>query len=468
MHRVEIAALLPITITTLTALAVMIGIAIKRSHTQAFIGTVVGLAIAFASVILAGGVPRQVTPLLMIDHYASIFMGLIIVSAAGSALLAYRYFELRDTQPEEFYLLLLLATVGAEILGCSAHFASFFLGLEILSISLYAMIGYLKERRHPLEAAIKYLILAAASSAFLLFGMALVYADSGTMEFARITRAETDTWYPLMTTLGTTLIFTGVAFKLALVPFHLWTPDVYEGAPAPVTAFIATVSKAAVFAVLLRYYNSSAGEHAFFVILSVIAVASILVGNLLALRQTNVKRILAYSSISHLGYVLIALLAGRDTGNQAVVFYLIAYSMTILAAFATVTALSGAGRDADEIDDYGGLFWRRPLIGSIFTIALLSLAGMPATAGFIGKFYLIAAGAATEQWLLIFVLIVGSAIGLFYYLRIIEAMFSAAQPVAPVLRPISVAEGAVLVTLAVIVLWVGIYPQPILAVLARR
>jgi len=468
MQISDFAALLPITITSLVVLVVMIGIAIRRSHTQTVILTVVGLAIAFALLVLGPGVPRQVTPLLVIDHYASIFMGLIIVSAAGSALLAHRYFKLRDTHAEEFYLLLLLATLGAEILACSAHFASFFLGLEILSISLYAMIGYLKERRHPLEAAIKYLILAAASSAILLFGMALVYADSGTMEFARIARAETDTWSPLMTTLGTVLIFTGVGFKLALVPFHLWAPDVYEGAPAPVTAFIATVSKAGVFAVLLRYYNSSTREHAFFVILSVITIASILVGNLLALRQTNVKRILAYSSISHLGYVLVALLAGRDTGNQAVVFYLIAYSMTILAAFATVTALSGAGREADEIEDYRGLFWRRPLMGSIFTIALLSLAGMPATAGFIGKFYLIAAGAETGEWLLILALIVGSAIGLFYYLRIIEVMFSAAQAEAPVLRPISVVEGTVLVALAGIVLWVGIYPQPILAVLASH
>jgi NADH-quinone oxidoreductase subunit H len=258
-----------------------------------------------------------------------------------------------------------------------------------------------------------YLILAAASAAILLFGMALIYTDAGTMDFLRIRDAMAADWDPALATVGTILIFTGVGFKLALVPFHLWAPDVYEGAPAPVSAFIATASKTAVFAVLLRYYIAIGQGRTVFAVLATIAIASMLAGNLLALRQTNVKRILAYSSIAHLGYVLIALLAGGSTGHAAVMFYLVAYSVTTLGAFAVITVVSTVERDGDHIEDYRGLFWQRPFIASVFTAMLLSLAGIPATAGFIGKFYLINAGAAAGRWSLIVILAVASTIGLF-------------------------------------------------------
>lgn len=467
MHSADFIALLPLLITTGTVLLVMIAIAIRRHRALNLVLTLCGLAAAFVSLpAIAGRIPRQVTPLLVIDTYALIFIGLIVVSSAGVALLANPYLERHESPAGEFYVLLLTATLGAEVLASSSHFASFFLGLEILSVSLYAMIGYLTGRRHPLEAGIKYLVLAAASAAFLLFGMALVYADSGTMDFSRIASAQSATWFPLMTVVGTTLIVTGVGFKLALVPFHLWTPDVYEGAPAPVTAFVATVSKTGVFAVLLRYYTASA-PLGLFGVLAAIAIASMLAGNLLALRQNNVKRILAYSSISHLGYVLVALLAAENMRSEAVLFYLIAYSVTIIGAFAVVTALSGTDREADDIEDYRGLFWRRPLIGSIFTVVLLSLAGMPATAGFIGKFYVVAAGAAASKWLLVIVLVVGSAIGLFYYLRVIAAMFATAPLEPHPARRASAMEAIVLVTFAVLVLWLGIYPAPILGIIGR-
>ena len=427
MERADFLALLPLLITLGTALVVMLGIAIRRSHLLTATLTMLGLAAAFGSLpFVRTRMPRQITPLLIVDWYALLFIGLIIVTAASVALLCYKYFERRETRPQELYLLILLAALGCQVLAASSHFVSFFLGLEILSVSLYTMIGYLKERRKPLESSIKYLILAAASAAFLLFGMALIYADSGTMEFSQIRNMQGADWDPILAIAGTTLILTGVGFKLALVPFHWWTPDVYEGAPAPVTAFVATVSKVAVFALLLRYYDAASDGGTVFAVLGVIAVASMLAGNLLALRQTNVKRILAYSSIGHLGYILVALLSGGSTGKEAVVFYLVAYSITTLGAFAIVTIFSHAERDADHIEDYRGLFWQRPWMAGIFTAMLLSLAGIPVTAGFLAKFYVIWAGVASGRWFLLMTLAVSSTIGLFYYLRIVAVMYSPA------------------------------------------
>ncbi len=356
------------------------------------------------------------------------------------------------------------------VLAASTHFVSFFLGLEILSVALYALIAYFHDRALPVEAGIKYLVLAAASAAFLLFGIALVYADLGTMDFARIGQAlATRTDLNLVLLLpGSILIVTGIGFKLALVPFHMWTPDVYEGAPAPVTALVATVSKGAVFALLLRYFSQS-GTHVFrpvILIFSIIAIASMIAGNLLALLQNNVKRILAYSSIAHMGYLLVAFQVSGTMGASAVIFYLVAYFVMTLGAFGVVTLLSERHRDADLLEDYRGLFWRFPALALTFTAMLLSLAGIPLTAGFLGKFYIIAAGASAGAWALIIILVVTSAIGLFYYLRIIVTLYEqpAASDRAHELTPRRApAATVVLVALSVILVWVGVYPAPLLS-----
>jgi NADH-quinone oxidoreductase subunit N len=390
-------------------------------------------------------------------------MGLIIASAAAVAVLSYQYFENHDGHREELYLLLLIATLGCAVLVASSHFVSFLLGLEILSISLYAMVAYVKDRPQALEAGIKYLILASASAAFLLFGMALIYAAAGTMEFSRIRELSlNDSEFALLLP-GIVLTVTGIGFKLGVVPFHLWTPDVYEGAPAPVAAFVATTSKSAMIALLLRYfYLSGALQYrAVFLVFAIIAIASMCAGNLLALLQTNVKRILAYSSIAHFGYVLVAFLAGATMAIEAVSFYLVAYTVTILAAFGIVTVLSGSERDADDLEDYRGLFWRRPVIAGVFTAALLSLAGIPATMGFLGKFYVLAAGAAAAAWPLIIVLVVTSVAGLFYYLRIVVALYSAAPERAPI-QIVSRGGAFILVVLTVLLIWFGVYPTPLL------
>src|SRR5262250_2990245 len=249
MNAADIVALLPLLLIAATSVVVMLGIAFKRNHALAVGLTLVGLTVAFVSIYPAASLaPRQVTSLLLVDRYALFFMGLIIASAAAGAALSYQYFEGHDGQREELYLLLVIATLGCAVLVASSHFVSFLLGLEILSISLYAMVAYVKDRTVALEAGIKYLILAAASAAFLLFGMALIYAELGTMEFARIGAETAGAVSHMLLLIGQAMIFVGVGFKLAVAPFHIWAPDVYEGAPAPVTAFIATVSKGAVFA----------------------------------------------------------------------------------------------------------------------------------------------------------------------------------------------------------------------------
>jgi NADH-quinone oxidoreductase subunit N len=468
MGSIHVISLLPLLLIAATSVVVLLGIAVRRNHAAAFALTLTGLAAGFCSTFFTP--PSQVTQLLLMDRYAFFFMGLLIAASFFIALLSYGYLGAREGNKEEFYVLLLVATLGAMTLTASSHFASLFLGIEILSVALYGLIAYLRDRPLPLEAGIKYLILAGSSSAFLVFGIALVYADVGVLDFAtvalRISSTQSGSALELLIP-GTVLILVGIGFKLALAPFHMWTPDVYEGAPAPVTAFVATVSKGGMFALLLRYFSLSGADRfpRLLLILSIIAIASMLAGNLLALFSTNVKRILAYSSIAHMGYLLVAVEVSSRLGVGAGAFYLVAYFIMILGAFGVVTVLSSGERDADRLEDYRGLFWRRPVLALVFTAMLLSMAGIPLTAGFLAKFYLVAAGADSHAWLLILVLVVTSTIGLFYYLRVVAAFFHQPASEGPAPEPSPSRTPAVSVLLAVLtalLIWLGIFPSPLL------
>jgi NADH-quinone oxidoreductase subunit N len=471
MNAADFAVSLPLLIMSATAIILMIAIAIRRSHLAAAVISLTGVAASFGSLLFAASaVPRQVTRLLVLDSYSLLYMAILLCATAFVFSLGYDYLKRRQEHREEFYLLVLLATTGAMVLVASRHFASFFLGLELLSVALYALISYVRTESASIEAGIKYLILAASSSSILLFGLALIYAGSGSMELSQFAAGMSRTGglantFPLLA--GLMLVLTGVGFKLAVVPFHLWIPDVYEGAPLPVTAFIATVSKGGMLALLLRWFHvhdvrlGGAPE----LVLSIIAIASMLTGNLLALTQTNVKRILAYSSIAHMGYLLVALLAGGALGASAATYYLTAYLATILGAFGIMTAMSGSQREAASIEDYRGLFWRRPFVAGAFTIMLLSLAGIPLTAGFLGKFYVIVAGASQSRWVLLFTLVVSSTIGLFYYLRILVAMYaplgeSGLERDSRVL-PLPLPATLALAALTGLVFLLGVYPTPL-------
>lgn len=471
MNSADMTAILPLVTIAATSVIVMFLIAFYRNHGLTAILTLAGLILAVSSIpFISTMAPRSVTPLLIIDHYALYFMGLIFLASIAVAALSYSYLEIRGGHREEFYLLLLFATLGTAVLAASTHFASLFLGIEILSVSLYALAAYLRHSDRSVEAGVKYLILAAVSSAFILFGMALVYAETGSMEFAQIaSRAAASGVHGLPFTAGLGMIITGLGFKLAVVPFHMWTPDVYEGAPAPVTAFIATASKGAVFALVLRYFSrvDLHAHRSLFVIFTVMAITSMFAGNLLALLQQNVKRILAYSSISHLGYLIVTLLASGPMAVSAAAFYLTAYFVTTLGAFGVVTVLSNKDRDADSMDDYTGLAWRRPWLAGTFTAMLLSLAGIPLTAGFIGKFYVVAAGVGSALWLLVIALVINSAIGLFYYLRIILALYSHPEEKIVAEPALSLSGSAVLAGLTIILIWLGVYPVPVIAIIQK-
>ncbi|MEJ2644339.1 MAG: NADH-quinone oxidoreductase subunit N [Gammaproteobacteria bacterium] len=478
MSAADLTALLPIIMLTAFTVVVMLTIAVRRNHWVTAALTLTGLAAAFASLAASASVaPRGVTPLLVADGYALFYSALILAAAFVVTVLLYGYLEDSDGQQEEMYLLLLTATLGAVVLVYSRHFASFFLGMEVLSVSLFAMIGYPLDKKAPLEAALKYLVLAGVASAFLLFGMALVYNQVGTLAFAHLGSMLQSGQYdgsPYLLA-GVALVVVGIAFKLSVVPFHLWTPDVYEGAPAPVTAYLSTVSKGAMFALLLRYFMQADvyRSHHVMVAFSVLAIASMLIGNLLALLQNNVKRLLAYSSIAHMGYLLVAFMAGGTLAVVAVSYYLAAYFVMTLGAFGVVTVLSRRDRqrDADHIADYQGLFWQRPVLAGVFTLMLLSLAGIPLTMGFLGKFYALAAGVQHALWAPVIALAVGSIMGLFYYLRLIVAMFRTAPEQAPAglalvrSSPVPVTGALALTGLAVALVWLGIYPSALLDVI---
>ena len=470
----DILRLLPLIILGGGAVIAMLGIAARRSHSVTFALTLGTLLLSLVSLrfpMRAGG--GAVTSLILFDGYAIFFMVLLFLAALAVAVMSYGYLRGRGVVREELYVLLLIAILGCAFLVSSTHFASFFLGLEVLSVSLYALAAY--HRAHPtdIEAGIKYLIPAATSSAFLLFGMALVYSRTGTMELSELSRLiTTGQRSPLLASVGMGMILVGLGFKLALAPFHFWAADVYEGAPAPVTALIATASKGAVFAVLLRYFDMPQMQtrEPFLLIFTVAAIVTMFLGNYLALLQDNLKRLLAYSSIAHMGYLLVAFLAGGRQAVTAVTFYLVAYFITTLGAFGVITALSGKEKDLSHLNDYRGLFFRHPALASVLAVMMFSLAGIPLTAGFLAKFYVLFAGIGADLWLLVLVLIVNSVVALFYYLRVIVAIYqplTAAQEETAALRSYEPAPSGsflgslVLAVLTAALIWIGIYPGPV-------
>lgn len=462
--------ILPLVILAGSSVLILLVIAIKRNHLLVNILTLIAL-IASAFFIQAKDESQKAGSLFVADGLSGFFNLLILAAGFIVTILAYRYLQNMDINKEEFYPLVLTGTLGASSLAAAQHFVSFFLGLELLSVSLYILAGYLRSRLITIEASIKYLILSGVSSAFLLMGMALLYGRTGTMVFHEFAEAFSglNAPDPLLLS-GIALIFVGAGFKMAVVPFHLWTPDVYQGAPAPVTAFIASVSKGGIVALWLRFFVGINGHAypALVVVFSIVAILSMLGGNLLALLQTNVKRILAYSSIAHLGYIWVAFISGGERGFEAVAFYTLAYFITILTAFGVVTFFSNDERDGDDIQDYQGLFWRRPALAAVFTAALLSLAGIPLTVGFIGKFYILSASVVANYWTLAVVLVIGSVIGIYYYLRIIVEMFRKPDEfvLSKAVKPsVSFSGGLALAFLFFLLIWFGVYPSGVVEVI---
>jgi NADH-quinone oxidoreductase subunit N len=461
--------LTPFLIIAIAPVVIMIVVSILRNYKVVYGFSVLSLLAAFGSIFFVlPSIPHFIEPLLIFDCYSMFFLGIIIISALLVTFLSYDYIKQLEGVREEYYIIIFTSTLGASLLTVANHFVLFFLGIETLSISLYILIAFQRTKSNSIEAGIKYLILASVSSAFLLFGMALIYTAFGTMQFSAIVAALViDKHLSPLVISGFGMMLVGVCFKLALVPFHMWTPDVYQGAPAPVSAYIATVSKGAVMAILIRFFFILKGfsNHYLFVAVSGIAILSMFVGNILAIRQKNIKRLLGYSSIANMGYLIIILLTGSNRGIQASIFYLISYFFTTIGAFGVIALLSTKEYEVEKIEDFKGLFWKRPWLAIVFTISLLSLAGIPVTAGFIAKFYVILEGMKAGLMVLIISMIINSVIGLYYYLRIITALFSA--PNDTKLPELSLFGNITLAIVAVGILLLGIYPGWLIDIITR-
>jgi NADH-quinone oxidoreductase subunit N len=467
-------ALLPWIVIASGALVTLLLTSVARHHGAVAATAAAALVLATAALPSARrAAAGTALPLLTVDGYTVYFTALVLLASIAVVWLAHGYLERHAEQREEFYTALLLATLGAMTLVASQHLAALFLGLELLSVGLFVMAAYLRELPASLEAGFKYLVLASVSSAFLVFAIALLYAATGTLELEAIAAAIVDLEYDerILPMAGLALVLVAAGFKLALAPFHLWAPDVYEGAPTPSTAYLASVSKAAMLAIVVRVVVELQDPRVrgmelshlgpMLIAIGVIAVASMLLGNLLGLFETRIKRLLAYSSIAHLGYATLALLVSGPVAVEAAAFYMTAYLATVLAAFGVVAVLEPETGSAPTIEAYRGLLWRRPVLASILMAAMLSLAGIPLTAGFVAKFLLLVAGVEAGLWIPVFALVLGSAIGAFYYLRVVVALFSPSSPVsAPAAVPLG--SGLVLVVLAVLVIWLGTWPAPIL------
>jgi NADH-quinone oxidoreductase subunit N len=402
--------------------------------------------------------------LIAVDQFALFFKVVFLAAAALTVLMSIRYLDIEGASPGEYYFLILCATLGMMIMAGGIDLITIFIGLETMAISFYILAGFIKPNQRSNEAAVKYFLLGAFSLGILLYGMSLMYGLSGATNLRTMaTLLAAQTGDPRLV-LAVILVVAGVGFKIAAVPFHMWAPDVYEGAPTPVTAFLSVGSKAASFAILLRIFLEglpamSANWRMLFEVLSILTMT---VGNLAALTQTNLKRMLAYSSIAHAGYLLIGVVAGTARGVTAMLIYLLIYAFMQLGAFTVIVIMRRHDVVGDELKDFSGLHVRHPFSAFAMLIFMLSLGGIPPTAGFMGKFWLF--GAAIESgyvWLAL-IGVLNSAVSLYYYIRIVVFMYL--KPQVEGSEPTTSPALAVALGLAVVAtLVLGIYPQLLFA-----
>jgi NADH-quinone oxidoreductase subunit N len=401
--------------------------------------------------------------LLAVDRFALFFKILFLVAAALTVLMSTRYLEVEGASPGEYYFLILCATLGMMVMAGGIDLITIFIGLETMAISFYILAGFIKPNQRSNEAAVKYFLLGAFSLGILLYGMSIMYGLSGTTglrAMAPILASFSGEERDPRLVLAVILVVAGVGFKIAAVPFHMWAPDVYEGAPTPITAFLSVGSKAASFAMLVRIFieglpASSADWRLLFWMLAIVTMT---VGNLAALTQTNIKRMLAYSSIAHAGYLLMGVVAGTSRGISAMLIYLLIYAFMQLGAFTVIVMLRRRDVIGDELKDFSGLAFRQPFAAFAMLVFMLSLGGIPPTAGFMGKFWLF--GAAIESgyvWLAV-IGVLNSAISLYYYIRLVVFMYLKRETIGsePTTTP-ALAFALTVAVAATIVL--GIYPR---------
>ncbi len=442
-------------VTAIAVLAVDTFLGDKRWLTAVgVLGVVVAGAATYG---LASRPPMDFQGMVVSDAYTAFFR-LVILAATGLGLLvAMNWLDAHGEQQGEYNALLLIAAIGMTLMAAATHMLTLFVALELLSLSLYILAGFERERAASGEAALKYLLLGAFSSAVFLYGIALVYAATGALDFAGI--AQKASFSPLFLA-GVGLLIVGFGFKVAAVPFHMWTPDIYQGAPTPITAYMSVATKAAAFAAFVRLFVGALGvEKVTWVpALAVLAVLTMTVGNLAALRQQSLKRMLAYSSIAHAGYVLVGLAAANPTGAAAVMFYLLAYAFMNLGAFAVVIALERQGEGDVTLSQVRGLARTHPLLAAAMAVFMFSLTGVPPFAGFFGKFYLFQAAVQAQLSWLAVVGVLNSALSAYYYLNVVVQMYMAETEAPPTLawRPVL---GLATLVAVVLVIGIGLFPD---------
>ena len=433
-----------------------------------------GIVAALGTVMLiGGGWGRGATTggSVAADDFALFFHGLLLAIAGVAVLLSPAYIKATGIDRGEYYALLLFSVVGMLGLASCLELVSLFVALEIMSIALYGLAGMHRSRVESQEAALKYFVTGAFSSAFVLYGIALLYGTTGSTSLPRIAArvaqllpGETD-----MAVLGAGLLLVGFGFKVASVPFHMWAPDVYEGAPTTVTALMSAGVKAAAFAGLLRVFEQALPSLAreWQPAVAVLAIVTMVGGNLGALAQGNLKRMLAYSSVAHAGYLLTALVAAPPVATEAVLFYLVGYAAVNLGGFGALAALAKGDREPLSLSDVAGLAERRPALAAAFSVYLISLTGVPVSAGFVGKFYLFGAAVSAGWVTLAVVGVLMSVVSASYYLRVVVAMYMRDPVGEDDWAPVAPASALALAVSVIVVLGLGVYPGPVLA-LARQ
>jgi NADH-quinone oxidoreductase subunit N len=479
---VDLAGVAPLVLLTIAALLALVADLFARGTTHedesrdepllAFWITLLGLAAAlFVVLFQAGALERyagdSLSGMFRVDAFGLFFTAILLLGSFLAVLLTVGYARREGFHTGEYYFLLLMAAAGGILMAQSANLVTIFLGLELLSVSVYVLTGFERDRSRSVEAALKYFLLGAFSTGFFLYGIALLYGATGSFHLDAIAAAAPAAGEGLLVPAGIVLLLVGFGFKVAAAPFHQWSPDVYEGAPTPVTAFMAAVVKAAAFAAFVRVFLAAFGGFESWVpLLAALAVVTMLVGNLAALGQTSVKRLLAYSSVAHAGYLLVALAARNELGAASFLFYLLAYTLMTMGAFGVVAAVGRRGEPNERLEDLAGLGSRQPFLAAAMAVFMFSLAGIPPTAGFIGKFYIF--GAALDAglgWLAV-VMVLASVVSLYYYLKVTVVMYMREAPVPGKLR----ADPLLVAALAIALLGViqlGVFPGPVIELAGR-
>jgi NADH-quinone oxidoreductase subunit N len=426
------------------------------------LGGIVLALLASIGIGLWGYQARGFRDMVLLDEYALFFHVVICYASALAVLLSLDYLRRQGAASGEYYALVLFSTSGMLLLASAGDLLIVFLGIELMSLALYVLAGLFKTRLSSSEASMKYFLLGAFATGFLLYGVALIYGATGSTNLDRIATAAAARPRDTLLTIGLGLMLVGFGFKISSVPFHMWAPDVYEGAPTPVTALIATGSKAAAFAALIRVLVVSlkAAQPDWTALLWAVAAVTMTAGNVIAIAQSNLKRMLAYSSIAHVGYMLVGLVAGGVSGTGAVLFYLLAYTFTTAGAFGVILLCERADGEAVEVGDYAGLARRHPVLAFTLTLFLLSLIGIPPLGGFVGKFYLFGSAVRAGYVWLTVVAVLNSAIAAYYYLRVIVYMYMR-EPEGAGARLVPSFAGGVALFLALVgVVLLGVAPAP--------